>query len=435
VLFSLPLYQHQPPPPSGPYPFSSFHLSILPTNSLYLSLCLTHTSHSPWSSTNQQMSSSRSHLLFGLVAAWLLLLLLVCCTLPHHGVHAHGTVWPPPRSFTLGDTVIGIDPEQFEIVVEYDKSMLPSSMALLRRAVRRYQNFWMFPFNLTRERQEATVDKASIRQQVDHELMEQMELDKEASDVGIDIDENDPDKQIEIDLLEFDSAESLNRVTLQKYIRRLTVFVHSCPDLTYGVKESYTLDVTHGNDSRLTAETCYGAIRGLESFSQLVAWDHEYVQYVIRSTPLTIIDNPRFHWRYRVVRARPLTHQLPFRNSLIHSLSHRGLMLDTAGRYVPVRTIFQILDAMSWAKLNVFHWHLSDDQSFPVLTKSTPYLARGAFSRKQIYTVDMLKLVVAHAKDRGIRVIPEFEMPAHATSWSHGTESQSLTLAQLSVGC
>jgi hexosaminidase len=107
-------------------------------------------------------------------------------------------------------------------------------------------------------------------------------------------------------------------------------------------------------------------------------------------------------------------------------------MLDTARRYVPIKHIYQILDAMSWAKMNVFHWHLSDDESFPVRTDDLPYLGyKGAFSPKSIYTISMLKLVVAHAKDRGIRVIPEFEMPAHASSWGYGTATAAHSLYYL----
>lgn len=77
-----------------------------------------------------------------------------------------------------------------------------------------------------------------------------------------------------------------------------------------------------------------------------------------------------------------------------------------------VLTMQDHLDAMAWAKMNVFHWHLMDDQSFPWQTDQLPELSRqGAFSKRHTYTSRDVAGIIAYAKDRGVRVIPELDTP------------------------
>ena len=96
----------------------------------------------------------------------------------------------------------------------------------------------------------------------------------------------------------------------------------------------------------------YGALRGLETFSQLVTFDFTSERYVIAGCPWSISDAPRF--------------------------AHRGLMIDTARHYQPLASIRAIVDSIVYAKLNVLHWHLVDSQSFPFHSETNPKLWQGA---------------------------------------------------------
>lgn len=155
--------------------------------------------------------------------------------------------------------------------------------------------------------------------------------------------------------------------------------------------ESYKLRVT-ATAATLKARTVWGALRGLETFSQLVAYDFDTGSYAV--LPCTIRDAPRY--------------------------PHRGLMVDSGRHFLPVATLLHIVDALPYAKLNVLHWHLTDTQSFAIETPSRPRLWKGAFSPRQRYSTEDVRVVVEHARLRGIRVVPEFDSPGHAESWCKG---------------
>ena len=162
--------------------------------------------------------------------------------------------------------------------------------------------------------------------------------------------------------------------------------------------ESYSLLIYEsGGHGQILAETVYGALRALETFSQLVSFDFDSSTYRLDpnwGAPLFIKDFPRFR--------------------------HRGLMIDSARHFLPVRTIKHAIDAMSYAKLNVLHWHLSDSQSFPMQFHSRPKLWQGSFSSFERYLQEEIIIIVEYARERGIRVIPEFDVPGHAASWCTG---------------
>lgn len=157
---------------------------------------------------------------------------------------------------------------------------------------------------------------------------------------------------------------------------------------TLGEDESYTLDVTAAG-ADLQAPTATGALRGFETFAQMIAAGPDGFEV----QAIHIEDHPRYPWR--------------------------GLMLDVSRHWMPTEVILRNLDAMAAVKLNVLHWHLSDDQGFRVESKLFPALQQMG-SDGNFYTQDQIRQVVAYARDRGIRVVPEFDTPGHTTAWFVG---------------
>jgi hexosaminidase len=155
-----------------------------------------------------------------------------------------------------------------------------------------------------------------------------------------------------------------------------------------GEDESYHLEVTP-TGATLTAPNPLGALHGLQTFLQLV---HTTPQGFAVDA-VTIDDQPRFPWR--------------------------GLMLDSGRHFMPLDTVRQTIDGMEAVKLNVFHWHLSENQGFRVESKTYPLLQEKG-SDGLYYTQDEIRDIIAYARDRGIRVVPEFDMPGHATAWFVG---------------
>ena len=155
-----------------------------------------------------------------------------------------------------------------------------------------------------------------------------------------------------------------------------------------GEDESYHLEISP-QQARLTAPNALGVLHGLETFLQLVQPGQNGFE-----VPSSVIeDKPRFPWR--------------------------GLHLDVARHWMPLDVVKRNLDGLAAVKLNVFHWHLSDDQGFRVESKRFPKLVEFG-SDGNYYTQDQVRDVIAYARDRGIRVVPEFDMPGHSQSWLVG---------------
>jgi hexosaminidase len=155
-----------------------------------------------------------------------------------------------------------------------------------------------------------------------------------------------------------------------------------------GEDESYELTVS-GAGAQLNAPTALGAIRGLQTFLQLV----EITPSGFAAPAVTIKDQPRFQWR--------------------------GLMMDVSRHFIPIDVLKRNIDGMAAVKMNVLHWHLSDDQGFRVESKRYPKLT-GDGSDGLYYTQAEIRDVIEYAHQRGIRVMPEFDMPGHSRSWVVG---------------
>lgn len=192
-------------------------------------------------------------------------------------------------------------------------------------------------------------------------------------------------------LLALQSTGAGERVTELPLLTRLRVVVKRYHGSYCGypppkADESYLLTIPDIGDAQLTSETVWGALRGLETFSQMVQ-THPFARYGVINCG-EVQDFPRF--------------------------SYRGVLVDTARHFLPVQVIKQNLDAMAYNKFNVLHWHLVDDQSWPVQMKRFPNLTLvGAYSRRHVYSPDDVRGVIEYARLRGIRVIPELDTPGH----------------------
>ncbi|KAI4333228.1 hypothetical protein L6164_018063 [Bauhinia variegata] len=166
------------------------------------------------------------------------------------------------------------------------------------------------------------------------------------------------------------------------------IVVDPIAPLHHGVDESYSLAIPTSGSANLTAQTVWGAMRGLETFSQLV-WGKPSIVAV----GVFVWDSPLF--------------------------AYRGVMLDTSRNYYPVEDILRTISAMSMNKLNVFHWHITDSQSFPLVLPSEPSLAeKGSYGSDMQYSPADVSRIVEYGLDRGVRVLPEIDAPAHTASWA-----------------
>ena len=98
--------------------------------------------------------------------------------------------------------------------------------------------------------------------------------------------------------------------------------------------------------------------------------------------------------------------------------AYRGVLIDTARHFIEMPLLYKVLDGMAYNKLNVFHWHIVDDSSFPYESLFYPELSKiGAYHPKYVYTVSDQQRLVEYARLRGIRVIVELDTPGHTRSW------------------
>ena len=160
------------------------------------------------------------------------------------------------------------------------------------------------------------------------------------------------------------------------------------PVQNLGEDESYVLDVS-STGAKLTAPNPLGVMRGLQTFLQLV----EVTPDGYAAPAVHIEDSPRFPWR--------------------------GLSIDVSRHFITMPVLRRNVDAMAAVKMNVLHLHLSDDQGFRLESKEFPKLQELG-SDGMYYSQTEMRELIAYAADRGIRVVPEFDMPGHSTAWFVG---------------
>ncbi|KAH8880685.1 hypothetical protein GQ53DRAFT_522688 [Thozetella sp. PMI_491] len=162
------------------------------------------------------------------------------------------------------------------------------------------------------------------------------------------------------------------------------------------VDESYSLTVSTNATARLTAVSSIGVLRGLETFTQLFYQHSHGPFWYTPFAPVVIQDKPKFQ--------------------------HRGLMLDVARTWYDVDDILRTIDAMSWSKMNRFHVHVTDSQSWPIEIPAIPELAKkGAYRPDLTYSPEDIRQIQRYGALRGVEVYFEIDMPGHigSVAWSH----------------
>ncbi|KAH8590614.1 beta-N-acetylhexosaminidase [Bisporella sp. PMI_857] len=160
-------------------------------------------------------------------------------------------------------------------------------------------------------------------------------------------------------------------------------------DLEHGVDESYTLDITDSSSTiSITAKTVWGALNAITTLQQIIISDGRGGLLV--EQPVSIKDAPLY--------------------------PYRGIMIDSGRNFLTLPKIKEQIDGMALSKLNILHWHLDDDQSWPVDIKAYPAMTKDAYSSREIYSHGNIKDIISYAKARGVRVIPEVDMPGHASA-------------------
>ena len=157
--------------------------------------------------------------------------------------------------------------------------------------------------------------------------------------------------------------------------------------------ESYSLVAPTDGVGQITAPTVFGALHAMESLVQLLdLFGVDPSTRRISYAPVYVEDLPRY--------------------------SYRGLLVDSSRHFLPVSQIMHTIDAMSYNKLNLLHWHIVDSSSFPCGSETYPALAQhGAYDPSALYSPDDLRAVVAYGLARGVRVLPEWDLPGHG-DWS-----------------
>ncbi|RWS29590.1 beta-hexosaminidase subunit alpha-like protein, partial [Leptotrombidium deliense] len=270
--------------------------------------------------------------------------------------NANATPWPYPQSLLSAFTYYSVDANNFKFLLKDTKL---EQCDILKHAIPRYEKL-IFLNDCSR------LDEFSFEKSMNTVKEPSVDYNRNVNYLG----------------------ELMN----------LTIEVrHKCESMPHAdMDEMYTLRLNSPDfpdQAFLFANNVWGALRGLETFSQLIYRIDG--KFYVNTT--FIVDFPRF--------------------------SHRGFLIDTSRHYISTKKIFEHLDAMAYNKLNVFHWHIVDDQSFPYVSTKFPDLSKkGAFRQTHIYTPKDVSAVIEYARRLGIRVMVEFDTPGHSQSWGKGQE-------------
>ncbi|KAK5822483.1 putative beta-N-acetylhexosaminidase naga [Linnemannia elongata] len=201
---------------------------------------------------------------------------------------------------------------------------------------------------------------------------------------------------------ESDAAPAENAKNGKHSLKTIQVHVSDLKaDLQHGVDETYTLDITAAGQGTIKAKTVWGALHGLQTLNQIVISDGKSGLQI--EQPVHIADGPKY--------------------------AHRGVLYDTSRNFYNLKSLYRQIDALAYSKMNVFHWHITDNQSWPVEIKKYPQMTKDAYSPREVYTQKDIAAVIKYGRERGVRVMPELDMPGHSSSGWLQVDKKAVTCA------
>lgn len=175
-----------------------------------------------------------------------------------------------------------------------------------------------------------------------------------------------------------------------RWLNEITIKVDDwSADLKHGVDESYTIDITSSSSQvQVTAKTAWGALHAFTTLQQMVISDGH--GGLIVEQPVNIKDHPNY--------------------------PYRGVMVDSGRNFISVGKLHEQIDGLALSKMNILHWHITDDQSWPIKLDAFPEFTKDAYSERETYSKQDVDDIISYARARGVRVIPEIDMPGHSAS-------------------
>ncbi|KAK3180064.1 woronin body major protein [Lecanicillium sp. MT-2017a] len=161
-------------------------------------------------------------------------------------------------------------------------------------------------------------------------------------------------------------------------------------DLQHGVDESYTIEITPKSSAiQVTAKTAWGALHAFTTLQQIIISTGQHGNLFIEQ-PVKIKDHPNY--------------------------PYRGVMMDTGRNFITLPKIKEQIDGLALSKMNMLHWHITDNQAWPIALDVYPEVTKDAYSTRETYTKQDVADVISYARARGVRVMPEIDMPGHSAS-------------------
>ena len=295
-------------------------------------------------------------------------------------------LWPKPQSFKHGNLTCILDQNQ----INWKLSGNASNSKILQNAIQNTLNI-IFAWTSNNTQHHNHNQNRLIRTQYNPHISSdntihnhQRKIQQTQSRLAKQQQPSPLDNNINIDEI----SDILSTIESSQYLQTVIISTDSNSEvLNSNMIENYTLSMKNNCTSiKITAPQIWGAIRALESITQLVYYNQTLSLYLLNRAPWIINDFPRFQ--------------------------HRGILIDAGLHFISKSAVKRTIGGLSYNKMNVLHWHATEAASMPLESKLFPDLAtKGAYASNAIYTQDDMLEIVQYGKERGVRVIIELDVP------------------------